>query len=112
MLIERKLDSKTVSCYFVGYLERLRDFKFYDSLSKSFFNIRNGKFLENVECSGSAKLKNIVFEEEYIPIPTIATNNDKVIAPIIMQDANTDNQHTHEISLAYIKEFTPTHVKE
>ncbi|PKU85930.1 Retrovirus-related Pol polyprotein from transposon TNT 1-94 [Dendrobium catenatum] len=33
---ERKLESRTVSCYFVEYSERSRGFKFYDSSSKSF----------------------------------------------------------------------------
>ena len=35
-LNERKLDSRIVSCYLVGYSKGLRGFKFYDPSSKSF----------------------------------------------------------------------------
>ena len=34
---ERKLDSRTMSCYFVGYLEISTGFKFYDPSNRSFF---------------------------------------------------------------------------
>ena len=36
----------------------------------------NVKFIEDVENSGSSKLRNFVFEEKYVTIPTIATKND------------------------------------
>ena len=70
---ERKLDSRTVSYYFVGYSERSRGFKFYDPSSRSFFETGNAKFIEDVEYGGSLELKKIVFEEEYVIIPTVAT---------------------------------------
>ncbi|KAL6318588.1 hypothetical protein AAG906_000666 [Vitis piasezkii] len=44
---EKKLDSKTVSCYFVGYFERSNGFKFYDPSIRSFFEMSNAKFIEN-----------------------------------------------------------------
>lgn len=34
---EKKLDSKTVSSYFIGYSERSRGYKFYDPATKSIF---------------------------------------------------------------------------
>ena len=45
---EKKLDSKTVSCYFVRYFERLRGFKFYDPSTRFFFEMGNAKFIEDV----------------------------------------------------------------
>ena len=42
---ERKLDSRTVSCYFVGYPERSKGYKFYDPSSVSFFETGNAKFI-------------------------------------------------------------------
>ncbi|KAJ9564656.1 hypothetical protein OSB04_000622 [Centaurea solstitialis] len=45
---ERKLDSRTISCYFVGYPERSRGFKFYNPTTKSFFESGNARFLEDV----------------------------------------------------------------
>ncbi|RVW14113.1 hypothetical protein CK203_099175 [Vitis vinifera] len=46
---EKKLDSRTVSCYFVGYSEMSRGFKFYDPSTMSFFETGNAKFIEDVE---------------------------------------------------------------
>ncbi|RVW25652.1 Retrovirus-related Pol polyprotein from transposon TNT 1-94 [Vitis vinifera] len=46
---EKKLDSRIVSCYFVGYFERSRGFKFYDPSTRSFFETVNAKFSEDVE---------------------------------------------------------------
>ena len=34
---ERKLDSRTISCYFVGYVERSRGYKFYNPILRSYF---------------------------------------------------------------------------
>ncbi|KAL6320219.1 hypothetical protein AAG906_004728 [Vitis piasezkii] len=49
--------------------------KFYDPSSKSFFETGNAKFIEDVEYGGSTKLRSFVFEEEYVIIPTITTEN-------------------------------------
>ncbi|KAL6348287.1 hypothetical protein AAG906_005584 [Vitis piasezkii] len=68
---EKKLDSRTVSCYFVGYFERSRGFKFYDPSYRSFFETGNAKFIEDVELSGREPLRKVVFEEESVSIPTI-----------------------------------------
>ena len=67
---ENMLDSRTVSCYFVGYFKRSRGFKFYDPSSRSFFETGNAKFIEDVELSGRESLRNVVFEKESISIPT------------------------------------------
>ena len=65
----KKLDSRTASCYFVGYFERSRGFKFYDPSTKSFFETDNAKFIEDVELSGREPLRKVDFEEEYVSIP-------------------------------------------
>ncbi|RVX23060.1 Retrovirus-related Pol polyprotein from transposon TNT 1-94 [Vitis vinifera] len=69
---EKKLDSKTVSSYFIGYAERSRGFKFYDPA-----------------------IRNIVFEEE--EGSTIAIDNVQVSLPIIDQEVNLDPQPTYNI---------------
>nr|KYP54272.1 Retrovirus-related Pol polyprotein from transposon TNT 1-94 [Cajanus cajan] len=43
---ESKLESRTVSCYFVGYPERSRGHKFYNPTTRSFFKMGNARFLE------------------------------------------------------------------
>ena len=65
-LNERKLDSRIVSCYFVGYLV---------ASSKSFFEMGNAKFIEDVEYGGSIGLRSFVFKEECVIIPIVATKN-------------------------------------
>ena len=82
----------------------MKGFNFYDPSSKSFFDTGNVKFIEDVENSGSSKLRNSVFEEKYVTIPIIGTKNDQVITYDIIQDANPDNQDTIELPLALIEE--------
>ena len=85
---EKKLDSRTVSCYFVGYAERSRGFKFFDPTARSFFETGNARFLEDVEFWGGDKVRNVVFEEEgFVSLPNIAIDNDQAIIPVIVQDA-------------------------
>ena len=38
---ERKLDSRTINCYFVGYAEHSRDYKFYDPTLRLIFERGN-----------------------------------------------------------------------
>ena len=61
---ERKLDSRTVSCNFVGYSERSRGYKFYNPTTRTFFETGNARFFEEVEFGGEDKVSNVVFEED------------------------------------------------
>ncbi|RVW95174.1 Retrovirus-related Pol polyprotein from transposon TNT 1-94 [Vitis vinifera] len=92
---EKKLDSKTVSSYFIGYAERSRGFKFYDPAIRSIFETGTATFFEDVEFGGRNQARNIVFEEEegY----TIAFDNVQVSLPIIDQEVNLDPQPTDNI---------------
>ena len=72
----------------------------------------NAKFIEDVEYGGSSKLRKIVFEEEYAIIPTVAIENDQVITPEVIYDANLENQDTLELPSIHIGEPAPTHVVE
>ncbi|XP_052177612.1 tricyclene synthase TPS4, chloroplastic-like [Diospyros lotus] len=68
---EKKLDSRTVSCYFIGYSERSRGYKFYDPTTKSFFEFGNARLFEDAEFAGGDTGRDIVFEEEYVDIPQV-----------------------------------------
>ena len=94
---EGKLDSRTTSCYFVGYAERSRGFKFYDPLKKSFFETGNARFLEDVEFGGEDKVRNVVFEEEFTSLPAIVIDNDQPID--IVQDTIQNNNEDSSIEL-------------
>jgi len=77
---EAKLDSRMVSCYFVGYAERSRGYKFFDPTSRSFFETGNARFLEEIEFWREEVLRNVGFEEEFV------VENNKVIVPVVIHD--------------------------
>ena len=77
---ERKLDSRTISCFFVGYVECSRGYKFYNLTSRSFFETRNDRFIKEVEFGKKENIRNIAFEKEFV------IDNDPVLTPIIVQD--------------------------
>ena len=68
-----------MSCYFIGYSERSRGFKFYDPSTRSFFETSNAKFIEDVELSGREPLSKVVFEEESVSILIIATGHGHIM---------------------------------
>ncbi|RDX71109.1 hypothetical protein CR513_49583, partial [Mucuna pruriens] len=82
-LYERKLDSRTVNCYFVGYVERSRSYKFYYPTSRSFFKTGNARILEEVEFGKEGNIRNVIFEEESV--------NDigQVLVPITIQETTS-----------------------
>ena len=51
----KKLDSKIVSSYFIGYSERSRGYKFYDPIIKLIFKTGNATFFEDVEFGGEIR---------------------------------------------------------
>ena len=95
---EKKLDERTVSCYFVGYAECSQGFKFYNPTIRSFSETGNARFFEDVEFGGEYNVRSVVFEKEQknnqdqvlIPdvvfYPNIALYNAQVILPNIVQD--------------------------
>lgn len=96
---ERKLDSRTVSCYFIGYSERSRGFKFYCPSINTIIETDNVKFIEDVESSGSAQQpRNFEFEEEHIEFPMIHVDTDDVVTPVLVQDADANHQTILELS--------------
>ena len=70
----RKLDPKTVSCHFIGYLKKSKDFRFYcpDRHTK-FVETRHAIFLEDEMMRGSMVAREIDLEEKrmYAPTPMI-----------------------------------------
>jgi hypothetical protein len=56
------LDERTVGCYFIGYAERSRGYKFYDSTNIIVCEINTVKFFEDVMVQ-RGNINQIVFEE-------------------------------------------------
>ena len=81
---EKKLDSRTVSCCFIGYSERSRGYKFYDPTTKSIFETGNAQLFEDVEFDEGDKDWDFVFEEEYVDIPIAVIDIDQDPIPNIV----------------------------
>jgi len=66
---KKKLDSQTVSSYFIGYSERSRGYKFYDPILKTIFETGTTTFFEDIEFGGKNQIRKFVLEEESVIIP-------------------------------------------
>ena len=63
---EKKLDLRTISGYFIGYVERFKRYRFYrPSHSTRIVESRNAKFLENDLISGRNQFQDIVYENDH-----------------------------------------------
>ncbi|RVW23725.1 Retrovirus-related Pol polyprotein from transposon TNT 1-94 [Vitis vinifera] len=87
---EKKLDFRTVSCYFVGYFERSRGFKFYDPSTRSFFEMGNAKFIEDIKLSGREPLRKVVFEEEYEHEFDMGLEDDPISVSQVKQSSDSE----------------------
>ncbi|KAL0287277.1 UNVERIFIED_CONTAM: Copia protein [Sesamum angustifolium] len=106
---EKKLDSRSVSCYFVGYSERSRGYKFYSPTTKMIFESRNARFFEDVGFVGGEKVKDIVFEEENINIPMDTSDIVKDLDVNSINGAiDQDNVIEPPIQETVTEEQTPT----
>ena len=105
-LQEKKLDPKTISGSFIGYVERSKGYKFYcPSYHTRIVESRNAKFLKNDLISERDQFQNIVFEKDHSDIqPSTPSSNMIVICntnqvqtgveqpAIEVQQATNDNQ--------------------
>jgi len=66
-----KLDPRTVSCHFIGYLEKSKGYRFYcpDRYTK-FVETRHAVFLEDQMVRGSMVARKIDLEEKRVFVPT------------------------------------------
>ena len=89
------MDSRTVSCYSIGYSERSRGYKFYDPTTKSIFETGNARFFEDVEFDRGDKDRDFAFEEE-VDIPTAVIDIDQPPIPDIVQEAYPNQNNIQE----------------
>ena len=63
---EKKLNPRTISRYFIGYVERSKGYRFYcPSHNTRIVESRNAKFLENDLISGSDQFQDIIYEKDH-----------------------------------------------
>jgi hypothetical protein len=95
-----KLDPKTVSCYFIGYPEKSKGFRFYcsDRYTK-FIETRHVVFLEDEMMRGSTVTRKIDLEEKRVCVPTQMTQEPFFELPILVAPTVPDTVvHTHVVS--------------
>ena len=115
---EKKLDSRTVSSYFIGYSERSRGYKFYDPTLKTIFETGNATFFEDIEFGGKNKVRDFVLEEESVTIPepiqtvtfdrtSLEPPQDNVIEPLTQDDLVVHEEQTQDPQEPMLHEPVP-----
>ena len=97
----KKLDSRTIRSYFIGYAVNSKGFRFYcPSNSTRIVESVNAKFLEDAEPSGSVCPQMIEFEETQELIETPLTQGRLIVLKEIQNDylepQSIIEQSTHE----------------
>ncbi|GKB73974.1 putative RNA-directed DNA polymerase [Tanacetum coccineum] len=100
----KKLDSRTISCYFIGYPERSKGYRFYcPNHTTRIVKTRDAEFLKNGEISGSGE-RSIYLNEKLIDAPnqessiplytentTIVPSDDVVDIPVVDAPPHDEN---------------------
>jgi hypothetical protein len=80
-----KLESKTVSCHFIGYPEKLKGFRFYcPNRYTKFVETRHVVFLEDKIMRGSMVAREIVLEEKRVCVPTLMIQGPFFELPVLV----------------------------
>ena len=94
---EKKLDSRTVSGFFIGYPEKSKGYTFYcPNHSTRIVDSGNARFIENGETSGSGEPRKVDINEVQVEVPSPVVPPE-VVVPIVASDSNdTIGQHNDE----------------
>ena len=85
---EKKLDSRTVSGYFISYAEKSKGYRFYcPSHATKIVESHNARFLENDVISRSSEPWDLVFEENRNIEPTLESSSGVIISSDSHQDS-------------------------
>ena len=91
---EKKLDSRTVSGYFIGYPEKSKGYRFYcPNHSSRIIETSNARFIENGEVSGSADKQIVDINKIRVNVPLPINVPTSTIVPNIvlnLQEQNND----------------------
>ena len=96
---EKKLDSRTISGYFIGYPDKSKGYRFYCSNhSVRIVETGNARFLENGEISGSNEPRKVDVEEIRVDIPPLFLPQE-IVVPQPVQQVEENEQHNRVGSL-------------
>ena len=89
---ESKLDTKTISGYFIGYPEKSKEYRFYClNHTTRIIETGNAIFIENGEVSGSEIPRKVEIQEVRVQIPLTCTSN-KVVVPQVVEPINNHEE--------------------
>ncbi|RVW83183.1 Retrovirus-related Pol polyprotein from transposon TNT 1-94 [Vitis vinifera] len=96
---EKKLDSRTISGYFIGYPDKSKGYRFYcPNHSVRIVETGNARFLENGEINGSNEPRKVDIEEIRVDIPPPFLPQE-IIVPQPVQQVEDNEQHNRDGSL-------------
>ncbi|RVW63464.1 Retrovirus-related Pol polyprotein from transposon TNT 1-94 [Vitis vinifera] len=96
---EKKLDSRTISGYFIGYPDKSKGYRFYcPNHSVRIVETGNARFLENGEINGSNEPRKVDIEEIRVDIPPPFLPQE-IIIPQPVQQVEDNEQHNRDGSL-------------
>ena len=106
---ENKLDPRTITGYFIGYVERSKGYRFYCPLhSTRIVESINAKFLENDLISGSYQFHDITFEKDHYEAQSSGSSDRSIVIhtpqvqtgvrqPIIQVPQAIENGHVDQV---------------
>ena len=96
---EKKLDSRTISGYFIGYPDKSKGYRFYcPNHSVRIVETGNARFLENGEISGSNEPRKVDVEEIRVDIPPLFLPQEIIVSQPVQQ-VEENEQHNRVGSL-------------
>ena len=104
---EKKLDSRTTSGFFIGYLEKSKGYRFHClNHSTRIVETENVRFIENDIISGSLELLKVEIQEVRVEIPSSITSS-QVVAPVVIDSLNNpqEEQINDQTPHVYLHEF-------
>ena len=85
------MDFRTISGYFIGYLEKSKGYRFYcPNHSTRIVESENARFIENCDISGSDQMHNVSIQEVRVQISMPKTSTNFV--PELVNQPNKDQE--------------------
>jgi len=98
---EKKLDTRTISGYFIGYPAKSKGYMFYcPTHSTRIVETGNARFIENGETSRNDASRNVEIKEVRVQIPLTSTSTSNIVVPNVGEPLNNDEQqiNDHEVN--------------
>lgn len=94
---ENKLDSRTISGCFIGYLEKSTHYRFYcPNHTTKIIKTGNARFIENGEVSRSEIQRKVENQKMRVQIPLTCTSSKVVVPQVVERINNHEEQQIND----------------